>query len=225
MSAEDTKRVFADAAAEEIRLHGYGGMSLSAVAGRVGLTKGALAHHYPTKAHFLNHFTRVLKATSAFSTEVARREYPESGIRQIMAHLFVQGYLRKTHPQVSAAFRLFIDPTAPTFEARDIVENWISLASGAIERHPAERAADTDVSPLEAAEMLYATSLGALFFGKHLRYLASGTKPLRFVRLSLAAVGYLNVNEHADAVIASMTPKLAALGAEFDERDIARITD
>ena len=46
----DTQRRLLDATVEELTAHGYAGMSTNEVIRRAGVSRGALVHHFPTKA-------------------------------------------------------------------------------------------------------------------------------------------------------------------------------
>lgn len=64
---------------------------------------------------------------------------------------------------------------------------------------------------LEAAEMFLVTNLGVVTFGRHVLHNEPGTKPMRFVRLALTAVGVPDVDRHAEEVISTYSHRLSKL--------------
>lgn len=198
MAGADTRRAIAEAAAQEFLLRGYAGTSLSAVAERLGLTKGALAYHFPTKADFASYFMRTVRSATAQADVYAKSEYPTCGARRLLLHFMVMGTWRVTVPCYAAGMALFTDSASPTFEADGVIQDWLALSIEALEtaREPA-----TSPSTLEAAEIFLVTNLGAAFFGRHVRLDVPGTLKLRFVRAGLTAAGVTHVDQHADNVL------------------------
>lgn len=77
MAGKANRKAIAEAAAQEFLLHGYAGTSLSAIAKRLELTKGALSYHFPTKADFAGYFIQTLRTATAQARAYATSEYPE----------------------------------------------------------------------------------------------------------------------------------------------------
>lgn len=208
MPAEDTKAAIADAAAAEFLARGYAGASMSSIADRIGLTKGALTYHFPTKADFAAHFIRVVRAATAQARAFSQAEYGDRPARRLLLHFLVMGAWRRSEPGFAAGMALFADSASPAFEADEVIRDWLDLSVDALSSAPEF---DGETAVLEAAEMFLATNLGAAVFGRHVRLNAPGTQPLRFVRLALKAVGVARVDEYADEVIAQYSGRIPAL--------------
>lgn len=215
MTGADTRRAIAEAAAHEFLLNGYAGTSLSAVAERLGLTKGALAYHFPTKADFASHFVRAVRAATAQADTYAKSEYPTCGVRRLLLHFMVMGSWRATVPCFAAGMALFTDSASPTFEADQVIQDWLTLSVEALETAPKS---DRSPSTLEAAEIFLVTNLGATLLGRHVRLNMPGTQKLRFVRAGLTAAGVSHVDQHADDVLGKHDGRLPAF-------DYSRIND
>lgn len=208
MAVADTRKAIAEAAAREFLLHGYAGTSLSGIAERLHLTKGALAYHFPTKADFATYFTRLVRAATAQAYAHATAEYPECGARRLLLHFLILARWRASDPRYAAGIALLTDHASPAFESDDVLRDWLALS---IESLESARESDQGLSTLEAAEVFMVMNLGAVFFGHRVRLNAPGTKKLRFVRAGLAAVGVPHVDEHAEAVLAAHEGRIPAL--------------
>lgn len=201
----------AEAAAPEFVSNGYAGASLSRIANRLGLTKGALVYHFRAKSDFASYFVGVVREATAQADAFARAEYPECGSRRLLLHFMLMGAWRGREPQVAAGMALFVDNASPTFEADDVIQDWLNLSIDAFESCQSRGAFQRDMSTREAAEMFLVTNLGSVFFGRHVRLNDPDTKPMRFVRLALAAVGVPDVDEHAQEVIEAYAHRLPQL--------------
>lgn len=198
VAVSDTRKAIAEAAAHEFLLHGYAGASLSAIADRLNLTKGALTYHFRAKADFANHFIQVVRAATAQADKYARTVYPECGARRLLLYFMLMGAWRESEARYAAGMALFNDSASPTFEADEVIHDWLLLSVDALD---SARAPDSSVSAFEAAEVFLVTILGAAFFGRHVRLNAPGTQRLRFVRAALAAASVPDVDRYADEVL------------------------
>lgn len=203
-----TRTAIAEAAAQEFVSNGYAGASLSRIANRLGLTKGALVYHFRAKADFASYFVGVVRDATAHADRFARTEYPDCGARRLLLHFMLMGTWRAREPQVAAGIALFADSASPTFETDGVIRDWLNLSIDAFESCKARGTFQGDMETLEAAEMFLVTNLGVVFFGRHVRHNEPGTKPMRFVRLALAAVGVPDVDQHAEEVISTYAHRL-----------------
>ncbi|MGO3678734.1 MAG: TetR family transcriptional regulator, partial [Microbacteriaceae bacterium] len=87
MTAQQKRQQILEAAAQEFVERGYAAATLSSVAGRLGLTKGALAHHFPTKDELLSGLGEQLSQAIEDSDRVTRAAFPNSGIHAAVAYL------------------------------------------------------------------------------------------------------------------------------------------
>lgn len=206
-----TRSGIAEAAAQEFLEHGYAGASLARIAGRLGLTKGALVYHFRAKADFASYFVDVVRQATRQANAFAKETYPNCGPRRLLLYFLVMGAWREKEQQVAAGIALFADRASPAYEADDVIRDWLALSVEGFEASPVREHADGETSPLEAAEMFLVTNLGALFFGRHVRLNAKGTEPLRFLRLALTAVGVSDVDKHTQDVIDNHSAHLPEL--------------
>lgn len=207
MKAAQTRRTILDAAAHEFLMNGYAGTSLSAIAERLGLTKGALAYHFPSKADFASEFIRSVRAATAQAYAYAKAEYPTCGARRLLLNFMTLGSWRAFVPCYAAGVALFTDGASPTHETNEIIEEWLALSVEALETARTDK---RGLSTLEAAEIFIVTNLGASAFGRYVRLNEPGTQKLRFVRAALVAAGVPLVDEHADEILSKYHGKLPA---------------
>lgn len=210
-ASSSTRNAIAEAAAQEFVSNGYAGASLSRIADRLGLTKGALVYHFRAKADFASYFVGVVRDATAQADKFARTEYPDCGSRRLLLHFMLMGEWRAREPQFAAGMALFADSASPTFEADGVIRDWLNLSVDAFDSCKARSAFQGELKTLEAAEMFLVTNLGVVFFGRHVRLNEPGTKQLRFVRLALTAVGVPDVDQHAEEVLGAYAHRLPEL--------------
>ncbi|OAV53921.1 TetR/AcrR family transcriptional regulator [Enteractinococcus helveticum] len=201
MWALGTKNAIAEAAAQELLDHGYAGTSLAKIAKRLGQTKGALTYHFPTKADFATYFIMVLRGATSQADAYAKAHYPECGARRLLLYFLVMDSWQTTEAQLAAGMTLLGDSASPALEADEVIRDWLSISVDALQVCQSVGELDPGLSVLDGAEMFLVTILGAGLFRHHLRSSVPGTKPLRFVRFALAAVGAPTVDEYAHEVV------------------------
>ncbi|MGM7667646.1 TetR family transcriptional regulator [Microbacterium sp. A93] len=213
MSASDTRHAIAEAAAQEILARGYAGASLSAIAARLNLTKGALVHHFPAKSTFASHLVGVVRAATQQAIDFSTSAYPDSGSRRLILYFMLMSRWRAHEAQYAAGMSLFSDKASPAFESGDVIDSWLALSIDALEASRKCGEIVTDISTQEAAELFLVTNLGAQIFSRYVRADLPGAAPLRFVLLSLRVVGDADVDVHAEEVLARFEGKLPDLAA------------
>ncbi|PFG34792.1 ScbR family autoregulator-binding transcription factor [Sanguibacter antarcticus] len=120
-------------AAEEFEAHGYVGASLADIAERLGLTKGALYFHYPSKgdiaraivANYFNSWEPLV------TTAEARGNGPLEGIRWLTGEVAV-AYRDDIH--IRAAVRLVRDRAAIDVEMPTPFVDWIKTSRYFLEK-------------------------------------------------------------------------------------------
>lgn len=205
MAGKANRKAIAEAAAQEFLLHGYAGTSLSAIAKRLELTKGALSYHFPTKADFAGYFIQTLRTATAQARAYATSEYPECGARRLLLYFRLISAWRATEPRLAAAVALFTDRASPTFEAEEVIKDWLDLSVEALE---SARESDFGLTTLESAEIFLAMNMGSVFFERHVRLNSPGSQKLRFVRAGLTAAGVANAHLHTEEVLSKYKDKL-----------------
>lgn len=210
MSYSATRKAIADAAAQEFLSHGYAGASLSRIAQRIGLTKGALAYHFRAKADFAAYLVGVVRDATDQAAVFSRDEFPNSGARHILLHILLMKKWKEDDPQIAAGLALFADRACPAFEAESLMNDWLTISTKAFESCRDEGDLDPAVTPLDASEMLLITYLGVVFFAKNVRPMKANMKSMRFVRLALHGMGISDIDQRADAVIDGYHDRLPA---------------
>lgn len=203
-----TKDGIAKAAASEFISSGYAGVSLSRIADHLGVTKGALVYHFRAKADFATYFVHVAREATAQADAFARSEYPECGSRRLLLYFLTLAAWSKQESQIAAGIALFADTTSPTFEADEVIQDWLSLSLDALKTCEAHGVLNGGMDASEAAEFFLVTNLGARFFGRHIQLQERGASQIRFVRLALTAVGVPDVDEHAAEVVEKYATRL-----------------
>lgn len=108
---EATRKAIIEAAAAELLERGYAGASLSRIAARLHVTKGALAYHFPTKSKLLDVLAEALLGAVTDTYSRAMRTFPSSGSRTCVAHMATFGHAITDDVVVAAGASLFTDPS------------------------------------------------------------------------------------------------------------------
>ncbi|WP_430868712.1 TetR family transcriptional regulator [Demequina aurantiaca] len=195
-----------DAAALEILDHGYAEASLSAIALRLGLSKGALSYHFPTKHLLATHLIQSLKDAIDQAYSRARTQYPESAAVGLVAFFVHLGATVSEHDVVRAGSALYLDRAIPPQEVIQLAHTWNShvtaLLTGAHDQGDLEPYTD----PLTASEYLLAATVGGIITSE--RSPRGGDRsPLHLTRLSLAAIGMKRADDIAERVLADLGPQ------------------
>ncbi|HLT84159.1 MAG TPA: TetR family transcriptional regulator [Phototrophicaceae bacterium] len=202
-SAQETRTALLEAAAAEILESGYAAASLSSIAARQGLTKGALAHQFPAKGDFVGAFGDALRDAVRQSAMTAREAFPDSPTRALIAFLLHLGARATREPAVAAATALFSDRAVPgprlttaVTELLEETERFVADAQRAGE-------ADSRLPAGDIAEHVLITNLGTASFRLHTHATAPGRPRLRFLRITLTGSGFHDVDDVIDGVVAS----------------------
>lgn len=200
----DTRSVMLDAAAAEMIEHGYAAASMSSIAARLGLTKGALAHHFPVKRDFIGSLAAALEEAVNASAEVARRTFPDRSAHALLAFLVDLADWTARDPQVAAATYLFTDRAAPDDDLVHAVGIYLARLEELVVQAQDAGVLDRSVSAAEIAEYTLATNLGTAYVS--LRMPASGRRRRRhrFLLLTLGAAGLEDANGVAEEVLAAL---------------------
>ncbi|WP_353114511.1 TetR/AcrR family transcriptional regulator [Microbacterium sp.] len=110
---DQTRLRLLTAAAEEMLQRGYAAASLSAIAGRLGLTKGAFGHHFPTKQSIV---VALLERADEVVDDVGAQAsalFPESPLRACVAFFAGLGARGSADPVAAVAMALHQDLAVP----------------------------------------------------------------------------------------------------------------
>ena len=176
------------AASEQIKANGFAGASLSSIAASCGVTKGALAHHFPTKVAFAEGIAEYFLG----ALETARREaliaWPDGGIRALVGFIVQVGNAMAMDPRCSAAVVLFTDPSAPERSTDRILMAWTECIRGFLSTAVVNGEADLPMPLDQATGYLVTGMIGALVYMRRAAR-PKETERMRFVRLAFTALG------------------------------------
>ena len=127
---QSKRRALIKAAAEDIVERGYANSTLASTAARIGLTKGAFAYHFPTKADLVAALSEIAGEQVAEADAVATLLYPEGGLKEYLVYDRLTGERFVTDPVMQAMNVMLFDPTTPS-EIVERLDAWRRAESGA----------------------------------------------------------------------------------------------
>lgn len=203
MPAVQKRKELLDAAANEFIEQGYAATSLATVAGRLNLTKGALAHHFPTKQSLLSGLAQTLRESIDNSAALTRTAYPESGIQAAIAFILQLGATAAQNVQVAAALVMITDRSARIDEFAHVSMHWVQILAAFLDDAQQSGEIRDDLDTTEAAQFMLATNIGATLLPSLSKPIRNRAKRLRFMRLGMRSLGMKNVDSVIDGIIAS----------------------
>lgn len=203
MSAQQKRQEFLEAAAQEFVERGYAAATLSSVAGRLGLTKGALAHHFPTKDELLSGLGDELSQAISTSDKVTRAAFPDSGIHAAVAYLVQLSAIAAKNVCVASTLVLLTDRGAPPSAISGLVFEWLDGLIHFLEQAQKTGQIREDIDVEEFAEFMLATNIGTTMIPSRSTTPQNRRKRLRFIRLGLQSLGLENADQIVDEVLLS----------------------
>ncbi len=209
----DTKRRLSQAAARQFLTRGYAGTSLSSIAEQLGLTKGAFAFHFRTKADFAEHFREITNSGAAQAEAYSEEAYPDQGVQRLVLFFLVLSSWQLTEPRFAAGLALFTDKAAPNYQDPELMGRWSRLAERAFVVADQQGIRDPHVTPVEAANFFLAATLGAATHRYGPTYPAEPhpTSDLPFAQQALVGCGVRNAHDLAAEVLERHATSLPAL--------------
>lgn len=199
------------AAAAELLEHGYAGSSLSRIAARLALTKGALAHHFPTKGKLLDAVVGHLEVVLESSHTQALEAFPNRGSRACIAQMTTFGYAISTDLVAAAAVSLFADPSVPDAVMTPVLVAWHRMVSECFDQAIAVEGVELNIATPHAAEFFIANMSGSMLTARYLADLAKERDRLVFTQLTLRALGFRDTDQIVADVMAAVTDGTIAL--------------
>lgn len=192
------------AAAAELLEHGYAGSSLARIAGRIDLTKGALAYHFPTKVSLLGAVIGHLQGALEASHAEAMAVFPQRGSRVCVAQMAMFGYTISTDAVAAAAVSLFADPSAPEGVMAPILIDWHRMISGCFEESIEVEGVRLVVPTPQAAEFFIASMAGSILTARFLPEISVDRDRLKFTELTLQTLGFPDAAQIVADVLAAL---------------------
>ena len=203
MTAQQKRQDILEAAAAEFVERGYAAATLSSVAGRLGLTKGALAHHFPTKDELLSGLGEQLSEAIEDSDRVTRTAFPDSGIHAAVAYLVQLSAIAAKNVCVASTLVLLTDRGAPPSAISELIFEWLDGLIAFLEQSQEQGQIPADVDVEEFGEFMLATNIGTTLIPSRTPTPQNRRKRLRFIRLGLQSLGVENADQVVDEVLLS----------------------
>lgn len=177
--------------------HGYAAAALSAIASRLGLTKGAFGHHFPTKqAIAVGIVERSVELTSE-AAERAEQMFPDSAVRACIAYFGGIARCSATDPICAASLTLYQDRSVPVEVVTPIYESISTVVTRLLHRHVELEGGSLRMPPARAAQLLQMLIAGELTVARFIR----GYSPADATGIFATALAGLGVRD-ADGVVA-----------------------
>lgn len=192
----DTRHTLLHAAAAEILQHGYFAASLSGIAGRLGLTKGALSYHFPTKDHILDALMEHLTSEINESHRVAMTAFPTRPSRAVVAFVSEAIYRSSTNTLTAAAALITAEPAVAQAKLEGAFHNWLSKLASLTSRVEKEEGVELATSAEHAAELIVGTVVGSRLTSRYTSHPPESSRP-PYMRTALVGLGFPDV----DAII------------------------
>lgn len=203
LSAQQKRQDILEAAAAEFVERGYAAATLSSVAGRLGLTKGALAHHFPTKDALLSGLGEQLSDAIEESNRVTRTAFPDSGIHAAVAYLVQLSAIAAKDVCVASTLVLLTDRGAPPSAISELIFEWLDGLIAFLAQGQEQQQIPEGIKVEEFGEFLLATNIGTTLIPSRTSTPQNRRKRLRFLRLGLHSLGIENADQVVDDVLLS----------------------
>jgi AcrR family transcriptional regulator len=200
-----------DAAAAEILAVGYTSASLSSIAARLGVTKGALAYHFPSKSDMADAlFAHALGMHGRL--QVSTAEAGLRGVRALVANGATAGLYTQTDIRFAAATSMLLTPGTGGLALPPLLSDLADLYAGYLRQAVEDGEVPAELDVLDAGEFMLTGGLGQLIFlTRHPE--RQGSRDMRFTRWQLRAIGVVDADRLVDDVLAAAT----VVPARFDE--------
>ena len=190
---EETRQALLRAAAAEILEHGYFAASLSGIAGRLGLTKGALSYHFPTKDQLLDtlmdHLTQQIDEAEA----VALTAFPGSPSRALVGFIGEAVFRTSTDQLTAAAMLITTEPAVAPARMQHAFDNWHMRLTALIRDAEASEQVQLTTTPENAAELLVGIITGSRLTSKYIPHSAQHPRP-PYLRTALLGLGFTQID-------------------------------
>ena len=192
----ETRHTLLHAAAAEILQYGYFAASLSGIAGRIGLTKGALSYHFPTKDHILEALVEHLTSEIDDAHRVATQAFPSEPSRALVAFVSEAVVRTSTNTLTAAAALITTEPAVARDKLEGSFHNWSSKLTELVRRVESEEGVELATTPENSAEVIVGTVTGSRLTSKYTLHPPSNPRP-PYMRVVLVGLGFRDV----DAII------------------------
>lgn len=202
MSPNEKRQAILEAAAAEFVERGYSAATLSSVAGRLGLTKGALAHHFPAKDALLEDLGTKLSEAIAESDRITREAFSDSGLHAAVAYLVQLGAFASRDVCVASSLVLLTDRGAPPNIIAGIIFKWLDGLAAFLTQAQQDGQVPSEVNVDEFAEFMLTANIGTQLMPSRSEQPQNRRKRIEYIRLGLRALGIQGADDIVDEVLA-----------------------
>lgn len=175
---------------------GYTAASLSRIAARLGLTKGALGHHFPTKQDIAVAVFDEANVLADQTAARARQLFPDSSLRACIAFFAGIAHAGWTDPIATASLALYQDRSVPVEIAMRSFARSREIIEGFLHDHVSVEGGQLRMPPAQATLVLQLLISGELTVS---RFLADYAPQNAFDSFVAALIG-VGVSDAADVV-------------------------
>lgn len=201
MAPQDTRRGILNAAAAEFLEHGFAAASMAAIAARLGLTKGALTHHFPAKADLAHGMLAEAFITLDRAYQQSEEVVPEPGLGRLLDFHLRMGIEATQSPMMVAAVVLYADRSSPVYQFEPLLVRWMDLLESDVQASYDKGEITSATSVRDAAEFLLTQMMGAVVLRTR-RPKRDSSDRLRSLKFGMRGIGVINAEEMVDSAIA-----------------------
>lgn len=166
--ADRTRLRLLTAASAEMIERGYSAASMSHIAARLGLTKGALAHHFPMKRDIAAAVFDRANALADEAASTAREHFPDHAMRACIAYFAGLARAGWSDPIAAASLALFQDRAVPVDIAMRSFARSQELIGGFLDDYVAKQGGVLRMSAVQSALFLQLLVSGELTVSRFL---------------------------------------------------------
>lgn len=200
-SPAETRERLLRAAAAEIRLHGYAGATLSSIAARLGMTKGSLAYHFPSKRDVASALFAYVEHTHA-DLRTGVHDDGLRGIRALLALLARTTVRGRTDPVFAAGNALIVTPGVLPLEVPAVLDDLIASYAACLDDASANGEIASSVDVDGTAEDILAGMVGSWIVRMRTSERLD-SPPMRLTHALLRAIGVCD----SEALLRELTDK------------------
>lgn len=203
-TADDTRSAILTAAAQEFIDSGYAGATLSAIAGRMGLTKGALTYHFRTKDSIVSALVEHVLGVLQDVDDRASTVFPTRGIETLVAFVTGLGAALIADQVTAAPMMLIVDRAAPKAASESLVDDWSRRMAAFFDNAERQQGYTLQLPPAEAADFLIAAVSGVWLHARLRTSLRAPERRLFLTQQVLVALGIHDADVRVREVMAAI---------------------
>lgn len=213
MKSLATRAAIGEAAAHEFLAAGYAGASMSAIADRMGLTKGALGYHFPAKSDFLDYFAVATYMATEKAASLAYEKYPATSVHRLLYFILQMRAWYFSYPEVAGGIALNYDTAAPQSQIANYWVLWRQRVQDGFVACFDDGSARGPLTAVDATELTLASVAGSALIARRNPDDEDLGMGLRSILNVFRAVGIQGLDE----IFADVSGNLSSAGLSFQE--------